>query len=69
MSIRLVVVCVEATDRHCENYCDYIDITHRLTRYVATCTLFKEKLEWDKRKKTNGYKRLSSCKLAEQHER
>lgn len=54
---------IEATDRHCNNSCPYL--TSDLLE-TGKCALFSARLEWDKRKKHHGYKRVKSCIQAEE---
>jgi len=57
--VKLVSVRIVATDRHCSNDCPSMSID------AQNCAIFNSSLEWDKRKKTHGNKRLPACKKAE----
>jgi hypothetical protein len=63
------------TEKRCNNDCVHLSITLLQApkvsyihpelsppdRFSATCTLFKQPLTWDKRYKTNGYRRCKEC--------
>ena len=69
--LRLVAVAINANDKHCNNMCAFIQSRYRRTanetaKTGSSCLLFGRELEWDPRKKHNGYKRSEVCLGAEE---
>ena len=60
--LQVVYVAIEVTiagPKHCSNDCDWMMGT---ANGNVSCTLFHELIEWDRRKKYDGYKRTDGCK-------
>lgn len=63
-----VVIEICCVDRHCSNECPFIEIDHMpgsSNEYIANCELFGEVLEWNRRRKHDGYRRCGQCRHAE----
>jgi hypothetical protein len=56
--------------KHCDNSCPFMDNTMDTAgTWTARCTLFDgTPLTWDKRRKSNGYKRCRECRASEKRE-
>lgn len=60
--LQVVYVAVEvitSSARHCSNDCDWME---GKANEGVSCMLFHTSLEWDKRKRQDGYKRAAACK-------
>lgn len=65
---RSATICIETHER-CNNGCEHLVIARSdgpnfTTVYRGTCSLFQAPVRWDKRFRSNGYKRCMSCKKA-----
>lgn len=60
---RFITLTVLATTRHCNNDCPYMSYAQSAP---VSCTVFDKRLDWDKKRKSNGYKRLLECRRADQ---
>ena len=61
-TVRLTVI---ATRTHCNNECDFMVNAPANARSDMRCALFNATLDWDPKKKWNGYRRLLQCRKAE----
>lgn len=65
MTERRVILRVIATENYCNNECSGLQWEAGLVGTAARCYFFDQPLEWNKQRKSNGYKRLNGCKYAE----